>query len=66
MADFKELADLKRCPFCGGEAKVFTYRNERERTNPTVVKCKECGTKTATYYRYSLALQAWNERVSDG
>lgn len=44
-----ELKPLRNCPFCGGEAIVFTYRNERERTNPTVVKCKECGVKTAIY-----------------
>ncbi len=59
------MAELKPCPFCGGEAKIFTHRNERERTNPTVVKCQVCGVKTAIHDRYGLAIEAWNRRAGD-
>lgn len=50
--------ELKRCPFCGGEAEVdgFPLR---------YVRCKECGAETGAFDSEEEAIKAWNKRVSD-
>lgn len=51
------MAELKRCPFCGGEAKLID-------DDLSYVICTECGIHP--YHRISLrdAIEAWNKRTS--
>ena len=60
------MSELKRCPFCGGEAELITtYDTE-------MVRCKKCFGKTQTftgdYYDEGqmcgmYAIPAWNTRI---
>lgn len=38
--------ELKSCPFCGGKAKLHTWREEKRRENPSKIKCTVCGAST--------------------
>ena len=58
--------ELKPCPFCGGEAYVMTWREERQRINPTIVRCASCEVQTNLYDRKKEAIAAWNRRYGDG
>ena len=50
--------ELKRCPFCGGEAEM----REGSSTKP-YIRCKRCGCRTgSSRYRGNLA-KAWNARA---
>lgn len=63
------MTNLKRCPFCGGEAKVahdvtivYTW---------SYISCTKCKART-TYFLMSTeyssdqrAIEAWNRRVED-
>lgn len=57
------MEELKKCPFCGGEPYRITHRIEKERKNPTSIKCKYCGAKTNVYDRIKDAERAWNRRA---
>lgn len=58
--------ELKSCPFCGGKAKLHTWREEKRRENPSKIKCTVCGASTGVKKRITKAADAWNGRVSDG
>lgn len=60
------MAELKPCPFCGGEAYITSWRDEKRRVNPTSVKCVRCGAKTEIFDRIKDAEEAWNRRAEDG
>ena len=54
--------ELKKCPFCGSEAKFFALGDEDE------VYCTECHASTGWYSQKGkgreLAAAAWNRRAS--
>ena len=52
------MEELKRCPFCGGEAST-----EEEFTSFNVVRCLACGVVTDTYDTIAEAIAAWNCRI---
>ena len=69
------MAELKRCPFCGGEAKMVHVMY----TDVWYVHCSECladiGSRSQAWdtSRGKLffesseeAAEAWNRRISDG
>ena len=58
--------ELKPCPFCGGKAKIVTWRDEKRRENPTKIKCVSCGCTSGVKNRIGKAAAAWNRRVNDG
>ena len=59
--------ELKPCPFCGGEADIFTsvevgYLG----SNKFTVRCGNCFCGTGHYEDTERAKEAWNRRVDDG
>lgn len=63
------MAEMKSCPFCGGEAEISTNtRIIKGKHHPIYwVKCCECGAKVPRYNRTAEeAIDIWNRRASDG
>lgn len=63
------MADLKRCPFCGGEAKVSHSGPFVSTTSH--IECVKCGACTKHFFistEYAadvVAAEAWNRRTED-
>ena len=55
---------LKPCPFCGGEAKLYS-RAVDWLLSEHVVRCKKCHCMTDTYDTKVETIEAWNRRVAD-
>jgi Lar family restriction alleviation protein len=57
---------LKPCPFCGGEAKIFSYRTSED-SEGVHIECIKCGVRTdATDDAYAdrlTAVSMWNTRA---
>ena len=58
-----DKGELVPCPVCKSEAVLYTWRREKERQNPSNVKCSSCGLQTRTYIRKKRAIKAWNTRA---
>lgn len=58
------MNELKKCPFCGGEARLHSRCNYIETGNETMyfVKCNECKTESTWCYKKEKAIKAWNTR----
>ena len=55
------MADLKPCPFCGGEAETENRHNRY--TDWWEVKCTDCNASLNERYEYEFeAVDAWNTR----
>lgn len=55
------MADLKPCPFCGGEA--VTENRHNRWTDWWKVKCMDCNASLNERYEYEFeAVAAWNTR----
>ena len=53
------MEELKRCPFCGGEAKIAEY-------GCYSVYCTQfCCEQTIAYQDKETAIEAWNRRAED-
>ena len=56
------MADLKPCPFCGGEAELFQHYPYMRRRVVSSVCCKSCRANSGTWGRKDKAIEAWNTR----
>ncbi len=57
------IAELKPCPFCGGEARLYV-----KALNGSFVMCKTCHASTDDYPGKSgdkTAIDMWNTRVHE-
>lgn len=55
------MADLLKCPFCGGEAETENRHNRY--TDWWEVKCTDCNASLNERYEYEFeAVDAWNTR----
>ena len=59
------MAELKRCPFCGGEAKARSCVMGDTNQTAYWVECCSCFSQTETYYKEERAIEAWNSRPSN-
>ena len=55
---------LKSCPFCGGEAKLYS-RAIDWLLSEHLVRCKKCHCITDTYDTKEEATEAWNKRYKE-
>ena len=63
MAEITEFIELKRCPFCKGNA-VLSYGGEHF----TIPECTNCGAKLPAQFgedSEAKAIAAWNTRAED-
>lgn len=68
------MYDLKKCPFCGGDAekryirkkKLFASIRFPYNTHYVYVRCKVCGATSSVHVTIENAIEAWNRRVISG
>ena len=60
------MSDLKPCPFCGGEAKMYRYYPPFGRRSRVTVRCTICRCNSGEWGRKDKAIEAWNRRWADG
>lgn len=56
------MAEPKKCPFCGGEAKIYTMQTDRA----FMVVCGDCKAGSRLFWNEKDAVEAWNRRGVDG
>ncbi len=54
------MAELKPCPFCGGEARRYNGN-----IDSYGVVCNKCGAKVYGYASKASATKAWNTRTKE-
>ena len=70
------MANLKHCPFCGGEAimetcdarGIYAVRSQWQVRAENIhyrVLCRKCGTRTKAYLTKKGAFNSWNRRDWD-
>lgn len=53
--------NLKACPFCGGKAKLSSFRDELG-YQFSGVRCQKCYCGTQDFKSEKKAIEAWNRR----
>jgi Lar family restriction alleviation protein len=56
------MAELKPCPFCGGEAGVMRYHHIKG----AYCFCTVCKVRMPNAMTREEAIEAWNRRTNDG
>lgn len=51
--------ELKRCPFCGGEADIYSVGEDCH------VMCDTCRCRTPSFLEDKYAIEAWNRRAEN-
>lgn len=52
---------LKVCPFCGGEARLYSTGNGVV----NYIRCLDCHSSTAAFNRVHKAVAVWNTRTTE-
>ena len=55
------MSEIKRCPFCGGEAKIDCYLYFDE-FDDWFIRCTSCFCRTRTFKTKKSAILTWNNR----
>lgn len=56
------MDELKKCPFCGGIAKVINYDAD-DNKDVFSVECAECGVIIEYFDTEKEAIKKWNHRI---
>ena len=56
------MAELKKCPFCGGEASIIRYHHIKA----AYCYCAVCKVRMPNSLTSEEAIEAWNRRAEDG
>lgn len=59
------MEELKKCPFCGGEAEIKIHYGFKREVIAAFVYCKDCGASTYSYVSEKTAREAWNRRAEE-
>ena len=60
------MTELKRCPFCGGEAEITTgIPNFTGYFDLNVVECKKCHCQTGEFETRQQVIERWNTRTPE-
>lgn len=59
------MEELKKCPFCGGEAMLKINYGFDEKVISSFVYCEECGVATRRCASEATARGMWNRRVEE-
>ena len=59
------MAELKPCPFCGGEADCNNNGFMQYGWKKWAVECPMCGVVSHFFDTEEKAIEAWNRRVGD-
>lgn len=57
------MEELKKCPFCGGEASCDMNILLQDGSFEWSVECNDCGVMTYGYKDPKKAMEVWNRRV---
>ena len=57
------MAEIRECPFCGGETNVRTVPSNKITPTVYVAGCRHCGIRTAPRTEKGSAIAAWNRRA---
>lgn len=63
------MADLKPCPFCGGEARMLKMNGFKRSFFNHIVKrptCTKCYATMFVWFDEDTAIEAWNRRADNG
>lgn len=62
------MTELRKCPFCGGEAIIVNEATRKnvygEAIKGTAIGCRNCGCQMFNKNR-ELAIEAWNGRMTE-
>lgn len=58
------MSELKKCPFCGGEAKIRGEKYWQPNVRRNVI-CTNCFANSGWFKTDEEAIEAWNRRVND-
>lgn len=58
------MAELKPCPFCGGEVELF--ENNNAFLGRWYIFCPKCGIETGLYIKPEYIVEKWNRRADNG
>ena len=56
------MEELKKCPFCGGEAEIRGVKDFDMKVMIAAIFCKQCRASTNNYTSINGAIEAWNSR----
>lgn len=56
------MEELKKCPFCGGEAKIYKLFDYVSKYR---VECMNCDMCSPNQNKSEEAMKAWNRRVEE-
>lgn len=60
------MTKLKRCPFCGGEARLVTRRQEGTSIEPKhFIMCERCRCMTSESWILKVVIDKWNARTPE-
>ena len=58
-------AELKECPYCGGDGELYVYSTNSRDKKLYLVRCENCGNGTCADDDVYVAIKLWNTRTCE-